>query len=195
MDKGMVGKRENVTSGFSFQVSAFEIIYHCMITIFRQGKMAVCHAVVQSRNFAERTSVRRDRRRSEKKIEKSIKMVENENVDVDESATRRRDEKRTLNFKNIFRDRKSRNDVILANGNSLKLNNLIVNSSELKSASTFSMTPSPLVENSATATTAAGTTRSLVPAPVPVADASPLTSEACSIAKDNSSTEIIVIAH
>ena len=195
MDKGMVGKRENITSGFSFQVSAFEIIYHCMITIFRQGKMAVCHAVVQSRNFAERTSVRRDRRRSEKKIEKSIKMVENENVDVDESATRRRDEKRTLNFKNIFRDRKSRNDIILANGNSLKLNNLIVNSSELKSASTFSMTPSPLVENSAAATTAAGTTRSLVPAPVPVADAFPFTSEACSIAKDNSSTEIIVIAH
>ena len=41
-----------------FQVSAFEIVYHCLITLFRQGKLVVGHAVVHTRRVAERSSSR-----------------------------------------------------------------------------------------------------------------------------------------
>jgi hypothetical protein len=40
-------------------VSAFEIMYHCLITIFRKGKLVVNHAVVQTRKVAERRSTRK----------------------------------------------------------------------------------------------------------------------------------------
>ena len=182
-----------------------------------QGKLAVSHAVVQSRKVAERRSTRRERNFVDRMtLEKSMRIGDANVGEFDEnSSTQQRDDdggrKRTLKVRNIFREKKSRNEILLPNGHQLKQNNLYANASELRSSSTvFSVTPTSVLDDctppaittaasvadeTTTATTATSTSTSVVCVGTTVVNTPTYASDMCSIAKVNSSSssEILVI--
>ena len=181
-----------------FQVSAFEIVYHCLITLFKQGKLVVGHAVIQSRKVAERTSTRRQRKEFVFRQKFSVdKLNEDSANPVDETAQSVEQFKTPDNdyaTTNLERSGnqaetsavsiKSKIKVTISNGKMLKANNVkelcLNNVGMKKDESIFSITPT---SNSDEILLDAST----------ITNTSTFTSDICLIDNDTSTTDIVVV--